>query len=72
LNPLTWVAIGLVRLYQLTLGKMMPAVCRFTPSCSQYMIESLRRKGFVRGLFAGLARLLRCGPWHPGGYDPVR
>jgi len=72
LNPLTWLAIGLVRLYQLTIGLVMPPVCRFTPSCSRYMIESLRRKGLVRGLIAGLARLCRCGPWHPGGYDPVR
>jgi putative membrane protein insertion efficiency factor len=66
------VAIGLVRLYQLTLGPLLPPTCRFTPSCSQYMIESLRRKGLVRGLIAGIARLFRCGPWHPGGYDPVR
>ena len=65
-------AIGLVWLYQHTIGLLMPAVCRFTPSCSVYMIESLRRKGLVRGLWAGITRLCRCAPWHPGGYDPVR
>ena len=68
----SWAAIGLVWLYRLTIGLLVPPVCRFTPSCSAYMIESLRHKGLVRGLWAGIVRLCRCAPWHPGGYDPVR
>lgn len=44
--------------------------CRFAPSCSEYMVGSLRKHGPVTGLLRGVARLSRCHPWHPGGYDP--
>lgn len=66
--------IALVWLYRLTLapliGILFGSVCRFEPSCSQYMIEALRKYGPVRGLLRGIARVGRCHPWHPGGYDP--
>ena len=62
--------IGLIRVYQYTLSPLLGNVCRFEPSCSRYMVESLRKYGLVRGLFRGLRRLSRCHPWHPGGYDP--
>ena len=45
-------------------------VCRFEPSCSRYMIGALREYGLFKGLAKGIARVLRCHPWHPGGYDP--
>lgn len=45
--------------------------CRFTPSCSRYWIESLKKYGPYRGLRLSLSRLAKCHPWHPGGYDPV-
>ncbi|HMF35928.1 MAG TPA: membrane protein insertion efficiency factor YidD [Isosphaeraceae bacterium] len=48
----------------------MGNVCRFEPSCSRYMVESLKKYGLVRGLARGLLRLSRCHPWNPGGYDP--
>ena len=64
----------LVRLYQLTLSKLVQAllgpVCRFTPSCSAYAFECLRIHGALRGSLLSLKRLAKCHPFHPGGYDP--
>lgn len=62
---------GLIRVYQLTLSPLLGRACRFEPSCSAYASEALRRFGFVRGGWMALRRLLRCHPFHPGGYDPV-
>ncbi len=63
--------VGAIRLYQRTLSKMLPPVCRFEPSCSEYAAQAVERHGTVRGLQLACMRLLRCGPWHPGGFDPV-
>lgn len=62
--------LGLIRVYQATLGPLLGPTCRFEPSCSRYMAESLRRHGLIRGVARGLRRLSRCHPWNPGGYDP--
>jgi len=62
--------IGLIRVYQATLSPLLGNACRFEPSCSRYMVESLKKYGLVRGLARGLRRLSRCHPWNPGGYDP--
>jgi putative membrane protein insertion efficiency factor len=64
------ILIGLIRVYQATLSPLLGNVCRFEPSCSRYMVESLKKYGLVRGLARGLRRLSRCHPWNPGGYDP--
>ena len=64
-------AIALVRAYQMFLGPLLPAVCRFHPSCSQYALEALARHGAWRGGWLTLRRLARCHPFHPGGFDPV-
>lgn len=63
--------IGLVRLYQVTLGPMIGGSCRFCPSCSFYSIEALARHGAVRGGWLTLRRLVRCQPWGGSGDDPV-
>ncbi|MFN2613301.1 MAG: membrane protein insertion efficiency factor YidD, partial [Actinomycetota bacterium] len=60
-----------VRLYQLTLGKLLPSRCRFFPSCSSYAVEAFRTNGLVKGGLQTLWRLVRCGPWSAGGFDPV-
>ena len=59
-----------IRLYQYTLSPLLGPACRFEPSCSRYMIGALRKYGLLKGLWKGTSRLLRCHPWHPGGYDP--
>ena len=64
-------ALGAIRLYQLTLSRVLPDSCRFTPSCSQYGYEALARYGLIRGGWLTLKRLARCHPFSPGGYDPV-
>lgn len=63
--------VALVRGYQLVISPALPPSCRFSPSCSQYALESLRRYGALRGSWMAARRLARCHPWHPGGYDPV-
>jgi putative membrane protein insertion efficiency factor len=61
----------LVRAYRYFLSPLLPAACRFHPSCSAYAEEALRVHGALRGGWLAGRRLCRCGPWHPGGFDPV-
>ena len=63
--------ILLVRGYQVSLGPLLPAACRYYPSCSAYAIEALERHGAWRGGWLALRRIGRCHPFRPGGYDPV-
>ncbi|MCR4392092.1 MAG: membrane protein insertion efficiency factor YidD [Candidatus Acetothermia bacterium] len=69
--PVRRAAVVLVRLYQRGISPVLPRRCRFYPSCSEYAAQALLRHGLVKGGGLALRRLLRCGPWHPGGYDPV-
>jgi putative membrane protein insertion efficiency factor len=62
------IAIGL---YQQLLSPLLPASCRYYPTCSQYTLEAVRTHGVLRGTTLGLRRILRCHPFHRGGYDPV-
>ena len=64
------VLIGLVILYKLTLSPLLGRHCRFQPTCSSYFRQSVEKHGAIRGSLRGLARIGRCHPWHPGGYDP--
>lgn len=66
------VLIGLVRVYQLVLSPHLPSSCRYTPSCSAYAVQALRRYGAVRGTVLAVWRVLRCNPWGGHGYDPPR
>ncbi|MCK5578331.1 MAG: membrane protein insertion efficiency factor YidD [Planctomycetes bacterium] len=63
--------IFLVRFYQLFLSPLHPPVCRFQPTCSEYFVQALKKKGAFRGMFYGIWRLLRCRPWGGKGYDPI-
>lgn len=65
-------AVALIRLYQLTIGRMIPPRCRFHPSCSEYAAQTISADGLIRGGFAASWRIVRCGPWSRGGLDPVR
>jgi putative membrane protein insertion efficiency factor len=64
-------AIALIRIYRVVLSPLLGQNCRFYPTCSVYTEESIRRHGAARGIWRGIARLARCHPFHPGGYDPV-
>jgi uncharacterized protein len=61
----------LIRGYQRGISPVLPASCRFSPSCSQYTLEAVERYGVVRGGWLGARRLVRCHPFNPGGFDPV-
>ena len=66
----TFVVLVPVRFYQLIIGPLLPNVCRFHPSCSEYFIQAVQKHGPVHGSLKGIGRLCRCNPWNPGGYDP--
>ena len=75
--PWSWPADALagllilaIRAYQVTLSPLIGPVCRFEPSCSRYMIGAIRKYGVLKGAWKGTGRILKCHPWHPGGYDP--
>lgn len=68
---MTAIAVALIRLYQLTISRMLPSTCRFYPSCSEYTKQAIEQRGLVRGGWLGVKRLARCHPFNPGGYDPV-
>ena len=63
--------LGAVRGYQRWISPLRPPTCRFTPTCSAYAVTAVERFGALRGGWLATRRLLRCGPWHPGGHDPV-
>ena len=60
-----------IRVYQSTISRLLPPMCRYSPSCSHYMADAIARHGAVRGLWLGTRRILRCHPWGGSGYDPV-
>jgi putative membrane protein insertion efficiency factor len=62
--------IAAVRVYQWTLSPLVGRYCRFEPTCSNYFIGAVEKYGAVRGACKGVARICRCHPFHPGGYDP--
>lgn len=64
-------ALFLIRIYRKLLSPLLPASCRFVPTCSQYTYEAIERYGVLKGSWMGAKRISRCHPWHPGGYDPV-
>ena len=68
---LTWLLVLFVRIYQRFISPLTPPSCRFTPTCSQYALEALRKYGPFKGSWLALKRLLRCHPWGGRGYDPV-
>jgi len=65
------VLLWLLRSYKRYVSPWLPPSCRFEPTCSVYMYQAVEKKGVVSGLYLGLRRLLKCHPFHAGGFDPV-
>ncbi|MFC7395121.1 membrane protein insertion efficiency factor YidD [Scopulibacillus cellulosilyticus] len=63
--------IGFIRFYQKFVSPLTPPTCRFLPTCSQYGIEAITRFGLFKGGYLTIRRILKCHPFHPGGFDPV-
>ena len=70
-NLLAKLLIGMIRLYQVTLSPFIGRACRYTPTCSNYGIEAIRKPGPFKGSWLTLKRVLSCHPWGGSGYDPV-
>lgn len=65
------ILIAPIRFYQRAISPLTPPACRYTPTCSQYMLEAILKHGAIKGLYLGTRRILRCHPWGGSGYDPV-
>jgi len=70
-SVLSWVLVGLIRIYKLAISPMLGPHCRFEPSCSSYAIEAIQERGVIVGALLSINRIRRCHPWSDGGYDPV-
>lgn len=65
------IMIFFIRFYQTIISPLTPASCRYTPTCSQYAFEAVKKYGPLKGFWLALKRILRCNPWGGSGYDPV-
>jgi putative membrane protein insertion efficiency factor len=65
------IAIMLIKGYRLFISPLKPPTCRFVPTCSEYALQAIDKHGVIRGSIMAVRRILRCHPFHPGGYDPV-
>jgi putative membrane protein insertion efficiency factor len=65
------VLLFLIRCYQLGISPLLGSHCRFVPTCSVYTDEAICKHGALKGIFLGVKRILKCHPFHPGGFDPV-
>lgn len=71
MNPVSWMLIAAIRIYQWCLVPLIGPACRFAPSCSEYAREAIVRHGPLHGVWLAVRRLLRCHPWGGEGWDPV-
>jgi len=65
------IAILMIKFYRLFISPLKPPTCRYMPTCSEYALQAIEKYGIVRGGSMAIRRVLRCHPFHPGGYDPV-
>lgn len=68
---LAYPLVLLIRFYQMFISPVLPPSCRFTPTCSTYTLEALKKYGLIKGGYLGFRRIIRCHPWGGSGYDPV-
>ena len=70
---ITYLLIGIIKIYKICISPIFPNSCRFEPTCSKYCIDSLKTYGLIKGLTKSIVRISKCNPWFGyGGYDPVR
>lgn len=67
----TRLLLVLLAAYKRLISPVLPPACRFVPTCSEYAAAAIEKHGPVRGVFLAVRRIVRCAPWHPGGFDPV-
>ena len=70
-NFITNLLCSIIRFYQKFISPLFPPCCRYTPTCSQYALEALKKYGLMKGFLLAIKRILRCNPFKKGGYDPV-
>ena len=63
--------ILLIRIYQYMISPLIPGACRFTPTCSEYSADAIKKHGVIKGMILGIKRIGKCHPWGGSGYDPV-
>lgn len=63
--------MGIIRFYQIVISPLTPPTCRFYPTCSHYGLEAINRFGPIKGSWLTIKRIVKCQPFHPGGFDPV-
>ena len=66
-----WLITLPVLFYRKCISPLLPSVCIYTPSCSAYMLEAVKKHGLIKGGWLGVKRIARCVPWKKGGFDPV-
>ncbi len=65
------IVLSMIRGYQRGLSPLLPKSCRFIPTCSEYALQAVKKHGVIKGLVLSFIRIMKCHPFHPGGYDPV-
>jgi len=71
LKLISSIFIGLIRFYQIAISPLFPSTCNFTPTCSQYGLDAIKKHGPFKGFYLAVRRILRCHPWGGHGHDPV-
>jgi hypothetical protein len=66
------ILILFIKAYQIIISPFFPGKCRYVPSCSNYAIDAIKQKGIMVGMYKSIIRILKCNPFFPGGYDPVK
>ena len=70
-STLQWLALAFIKIYRVAISPLLGPRCRFLPTCSEFTQDAIHAHGASKGIFLGVKRLLKCHPWHVGGYDPV-
>lgn len=68
---MNYVFIFLIRIYQKVISPLFPGSCRYTPTCSHYSVEAIKKFGVIKGIYLSSKRIIKCNPWGGHGYDPV-